>query len=498
MCNLLYFNLTMTQNQFLNNLSLFELQWYAHHLMDSPKRLSIAQALLAKSAGEFSYQSAGFSRHQVYDFINYYEKTCAEWDLTLNLEKVADWNEKLMKGEGLPIALILEFLERDAFLCRLRNRFCFPKSEWLRFLLKQLKDYAFVQRDYGAMNRLIILDDFYGPYFQVNDEVHSFARKINHAIRFLDWKKLKDIIGLTNAYLSKHRNQLCMTTKLVLYRFLIGQYYNEKQSKELDGILSAIFEEQCLQPYASRVEFDVLSLITFFNNYTQVGDYKAAIRYYRKPKLDLNSVHFQGNIYAYLGIALESYDLKLSEQYIAVLLGQSISEIRPIVLHLMARYFLLQADLKQVESYISVAIEVLKGKNSYELFFETYSVYLRFLFQTYNYSEILEVYKQSNVKKMLKKSDLVNMHNFEFQLYYLLAKYRLGKLKEERFNLKVYQLLVAASSIKNGFMKLRIIENMQKIEQIRNIRLENRNKQFLTRLQIELVEFSTISDLNWA
>ena len=90
------------------------------------------------------------------------------------------------------------------------------------------------------------------------------------------------------------------------------------------------------------------------------------------------------------------------------------------------------------------------------------------------------------------------MHNFEFQLYYLLAKYRLGKLKEERFNLKVYQLLVAASSIKNGFMKLRIIENMQKIEQIRNIRLENRNKQFLTRLQIELVEFSTISDLNWA
>lgn len=488
----------MNYNNFLNQTSLFEWGWLVHHFEGSPKRQALVKEAFAlqMEAESLHYQDLGWKSYQLQDLIKQMKALQATWAEAQAAQALSQWVQALLEGQDFDLRAALAFIERDADHCRKRQRFCYPKAEPFRFLLKQLKDRAFLNRDYESMNRLIALDDFYRPYFQINEEVHSFARKVNYSIRMLDWQKLDDIQGISLNYLKKYRNQLCMSTKLVLYRFLIGQYFYAKTPERIEGILESIFEEYCLLPYYNQQDLEVLSLVTFFNNLTHIGKYELAIRYYRQPKLDLNNPKVRGNFYAFLGIALETYDLETARTYVEVLLSEEVGGLRPTLLYLMARYYLLKNQLKQLKPYIEAAINWVNTSKSYEFYFETYSVYFRYLYLKKDYEKMIKIKNSSHFKRHYKSIPKFNIHILEIELYLLLSKYQRKSIKEETFNKKLYQLLQPAKAHPNGFLKLRLIDNLSVLLKDRELRIASKNKLFLKQLKMEMSAYQKLTDLD--
>jgi hypothetical protein len=487
----------LNYNQQLNEYSRFDWAWLMHHLENSPVRQTFTKEAMQirDKAQLLNYQQMGWKSYQVQDLIKQIKILQERWNEKEAEEQLSQWVNALLTGEPIDLLAALAFIERDAAECQRRNRFCYPKAEPFRFLLKQLKDRAFLSRDYESMNRLILLDDFYRPYFLINEEVHAFARKINYSIRMLDWQKLDDIRGLTLNYLQKHREQLCMSTKLVLYRFLIGQYFYAKTPERIGDILDAIFEEYALLPYYNQHDLEVLSLVTFFNNLTHIGEYELAIRYYRKPKLNLKDPKVKGNFYAFLGIALETYDLETAKLYVEELSTVSIDQLRPTLLYLMARYYLLKGKMKQLKPYIMAAISWVKNSKSYEFYFETYSVYFRYLYSQEDYASILKIKQSNHFKKHYKTISKLNIHIFEIELYLLLSKYKRASIREETFNKKLYQLLEPSLKHLNGFLKLRLIENLQTLLKDASLRIASKNKNIVDAGIQEMQVYHDLTDL---
>lgn len=488
----------MDYNLYLNQCSRFEWVWFLQQLKDSPARQKLVkQALTLRDQGTvLHYQSMGWKAYQAQDLIRRLEALQELWDEPKAERQLAAWVGALLEDKVFDLKTALGFVERDAEQCRLRQRFCYPKAEPFRFFLKQLKDRAFLNRDYESMNRLILLDDFYRPYFQINEEVHAFARKINYSIRMLDWQKLDDIRGITLNYLKTYKQQLCMNTKLVLYRFLIGQYFYAKTVEKIEGVLEEIFEEYCMLPYYHKHDLEVLSLVTFFNNLSHIGKYELAIRYYQQPKLELKDPRVRGNFYSFLGIALETYDFKSSKPYIKELATEAIVNIRPTLLYLLARYYLLNSEMEKVESYIVVAINWVKQSKSYEFYFETYSVYFRYLYWKKDYEEILKIKQSSHFKKHYKSVSKLDIHILEIELYLLLAKYKRKRIKEETFNQKLYQLLEPSLEHLNGFLRLRLIENLSLLLKDRSLRIASKNKQILKIQKSVMRVYAPLTDLD--
>jgi len=482
---------------FFNGLSILQIKWGIRIFDTSPVRKKLLNALLEHKKQlletPFLYQDHGFKKHEAYQLVEAFEKSKEKWNSKALFAKVKTIVADLIVRKPIDIQFLMDFIEQDITYCKAHNRFCLPDFNLLRMIVKGLKKYAFLQRDYATLNRLIAYDQFYTPYFEINDEVTAYIYKVVYSARNLDWQKLHDIIAIGLTHYRQNKHMLDVDIKLNLFQFMNASYREMGEHRKREELLDELLEELCLIPYYDDHEYASFNLYLYYDNLTNMGAYDKAILFYNPIAASQNSKAIS-NLYSTLLIILNSYDLETAKGYINTVEELGMERLRPILYYLVTRYYIFVEDWKNAARYLVYAMkDAQENKRSAVLSVETYGVWIRYYYQQKDYERITKTFNNSRLKKRLGiQAEFTKRSDFEVKLYLLLTKYKKGSIKLSTFKNKLNQLILPLVEVKDGFFKLCIIENLNKIIQDPSLEVDIQTRKAFKSLQEEMRGYKSI------